>query len=114
LHADGPALHADGPAWHPLSSLSSTRQAESLGGKLLVVALDFWEPDHRYPTGHYVRTLGVVGDTNAESEAILMEHEVNTAPFSAQVRSPEGSPMACSLWLADSSEGSGAPSMDTE
>jgi len=65
----------------------STRQAESLGGKLLVVALDFWEPDHRYPTGHYVRTLGVVGDTNAESEAILMEHEVNTAPFSAQVQS---------------------------
>jgi exoribonuclease R len=95
LHADGPALHADGLAWHALSSLSSTRQAESLGGKLLVVALDFWEPDHRYPTGHYVRTLGVVGDTNAESEAILMEHEVNTAPFSAQVRSLEGSPMAC-------------------
>jgi exosome complex exonuclease DIS3/RRP44 len=95
--------------------LSSTRQAESLGGKLLVVALDFWEPDHRYPTGHYVRTLGVVGDTNAESEAILMEHEVNTAPFSAQVRSPEGAlPMACSLWLADASEGGGAPSMDTE
>ena len=107
-------MHADGPAWHPLSSLSSTRQAESLGGKLLVVALDFWEPDHRYPTGHYVRTLGVVGDTNAESEAILMEHEVNTAPFSAQVRSPEGSPMACSSWLADASEGGGAPSMDTE
>lgn len=80
-----------------------------------MVALDFWEPDHRYPTGHYVRTLGVVGDTNAESEAILMEHEVNTAPFSAQVRSPEGArSMACSSWLADASEGSGAPSMDTE
>jgi exosome complex exonuclease DIS3/RRP44 len=90
--------------------LSSTRQAESLGGKLLVVALDFWEPDHRYHTGHYVRTLGVVGDTNAESEAILMEHEVNTAPFSAQVRSLDG----LFLWLADASEGGGAPSMDTE
>ena len=32
-----------------------------------------------------MRTIGKVGDTSAESEAILLEHEVNTAPFSAQV-----------------------------
>ena len=33
----------------------STRQPEALAGKLLVVALDYWDVGHRYPTGHYVR-----------------------------------------------------------
>jgi exosome complex exonuclease DIS3/RRP44 len=65
----------------------ATRQPEVLTGKLLIVNVDFWEANHRFPTGHYVRTIGKVGDTNAESEAILLEHEVNTAPFSAQVQS---------------------------
>ena len=65
----------------------ATRQPEMLVGKLLLVTCDFWEPQHRFPTGHYVRTIGKVGDTSAESEAILLEHEVNTAPFSAQVQS---------------------------
>jgi exosome complex exonuclease DIS3/RRP44 len=64
----------------------TTRQPEMLSGKLLVVSIDFWEANHRFPTGHYVRTIGNVGDTGAESEAILLEHEVNTAPFSAQVQ----------------------------
>tara|TARA_B100000524_G_scaffold260752_1_gene141899 strand:- start:281 stop:3166 length:2886 start_codon:yes stop_codon:yes gene_type:complete len=64
----------------------STRQAEQLTNKLLLVALDFWEPQHRFPTGHYVRTLGDVGDTAVESEAILLEHEVKTEPFSQQVQ----------------------------
>ena len=49
------------------------------------MGIDFWEAAHRFPTGHYVRTLGAVGDVGAESEAILHEHEVNSAPFSAQV-----------------------------
>ena len=33
-----------------------------------------------------MRALGAVGDKEAESEAILHEHEVNSAPFSAQVQ----------------------------
>ena len=49
--------------------------------------MDSWEPNHRFPTGHYVRTLGAVGDKDAESEAILIEHEVNCAPFSPDVQS---------------------------
>ena len=65
----------------------TTRQPDTLSGKLLVVSVDFWEAQHRFPTGHYVRTIGAVGDTRAESDAILLEHEVNTAPFSAQVQS---------------------------
>ena len=61
-------------------------EPELFTGKLLLITVDFWEPSHRFPTGHYVRTIGAVGDTQAESEAILLEHEVNTAPFSAQVQ----------------------------
>eukprot|EP00962_Isochrysis_galbana_P018085 scaffold5209_cov106-Isochrysis_galbana.AAC.6 len=49
-----------------------------LANKIILVTVDSWEPNHRFPTGHYVRTLGAVGDTNAESEAILIEHEVRT------------------------------------
>ena len=64
----------------------TTRQPEILAGKLLLVSIDFWEAAHRFPTGHYVRSLGAVGDTAAESEAILHEHEVNSSPFSAQVQ----------------------------
>ena len=64
----------------------STRQPEVLKGKLLLVSIDSWEAAHRFPSGHYVRSLGAVGDKDAESEAILHEHEVNSAPFSAQVQ----------------------------
>ena len=64
----------------------STRQPDVLRGKLLLVSIDSWEASHRFPSGHYVRSLGEVGDKDAESEAILHEHEVNSAPFSAQVQ----------------------------
>mmetsp|Transcript_12716 Transcript_12716/g.42240 ORF Transcript_12716/g.42240 Transcript_12716/m.42240 type:complete len:766 (-) Transcript_12716:933-3230(-) len=64
----------------------TTRQADMLRGKLILVSVDLWDAGHRFPTGHYVRTLGAVGDKEAESEAILIEHEVNCAPFSPQVQ----------------------------
>jgi exosome complex exonuclease DIS3/RRP44 len=64
----------------------ATRQPDELTGKLLVVSIDFWEAQHRFPTGHYVKSIGKVGDTEAESAAILLEHEVNTEPFSAQIQ----------------------------
>ncbi|KAL1520405.1 hypothetical protein AB1Y20_021991 [Prymnesium parvum] len=64
----------------------TTRQADLLVGKLIVVALDFWEVSHRFPTGHYVRTLGNVGDQEAESDSILLTHDVRTAEFSAQIQ----------------------------
>ena len=47
-----------------------------LANQIILVSIDCWEANHRFPTGHYVRTLGPVGDKDAESEAILIEHEV--------------------------------------
>lgn len=35
--------------------------------KRIVVAIDDWSTDSMYPAGHYVRTLGVIGDRNTET-----------------------------------------------
>ncbi len=43
-------------------------QAETLSDKRIVVAIDGWEPDSMYPSGHYVRTLGLIGDRETETE----------------------------------------------
>ena len=35
--------------------------------KRLVVAIDSWPADSTHPLGHYVRTLGVIGDKDTET-----------------------------------------------
>ena len=62
-----------------------TRQKGSLGDKRLVVAVDGWGPNDRYPRGHYVRTIGPIGDRQAETEVILLEHDIPFRPFSQDV-----------------------------
>ena len=62
-----------------------TRQAANLMDKLVVVVVDEWPVHSRHPLGHYVRTIGKIGETETESEAILLEHDVNTAPFTSAV-----------------------------
>jgi len=49
----------------------TTRQREALLGKRIVVTVDSWEPTSRYPNGHYVRTLGDVGDKEVETQVRL-------------------------------------------
>lgn len=36
--------------------------------KRLVVVIDDWPADSLYPVGHYVRTLGVIGEKDTETE----------------------------------------------
>lgn len=62
-----------------------TRQAQTLQDKRIVVAIDGWGVDSVYPEGHYVRTLGDIGDTNVETEVLIHEHDINTAPFTPAV-----------------------------
>ncbi|KAI8821472.1 uncharacterized protein EV422DRAFT_43764 [Fimicolochytrium jonesii] len=64
-----------------------TRQADELVGRRIIVTIDGWAKNSRYPSGHYVRTLGDVGDRATETEVVLLEHDVPFAPFSAQVLS---------------------------
>ncbi|MFH4974380.1 hypothetical protein AB6A40_001089 [Gnathostoma spinigerum] len=62
-----------------------TRQVDRLIGKRIVVSIDHWARDSRYPHGHYVRTLGTVGDRDVENEVLLLEHDVPHDPFSDSV-----------------------------
>jgi exosome complex exonuclease DIS3/RRP44 len=62
-----------------------TRQAKSLMGKRVAIAIDSWLRTSRYPTGHFVRTIGDIGDRETETEVILLEHDVAFSPFSSQV-----------------------------
>ncbi|KUJ07963.1 RNB-domain-containing protein [Mollisia scopiformis] len=58
-----------------------TRQAGEISGKRIVVAIDSWNADERYPTGHFIRSLGEVETKGAETEALLLEHDVQYRPF---------------------------------
>ncbi len=42
-----------------------------------MVSIDEWPVDSYYPLGHYVRTLGQIGDKDTETECILFEHDVS-------------------------------------
>ena len=58
-----------------------TRQAEGLMGKRILVTIDAWEQDSRYPVGHFVRSLGELETKGAETEALLLEYDVQYRPF---------------------------------
>lgn len=45
-----------------------TRQLGNLLDKRIIVAVDSWDRLSRYPTGHYVRTIGEIGDRDTETE----------------------------------------------
>eukprot|EP00252_Welwitschia_mirabilis_P011880 TRINITY_DN2640_c0_g1_i1.p1 TRINITY_DN2640_c0_g1~~TRINITY_DN2640_c0_g1_i1.p1 ORF type:complete len:721 (-),score=131.74 TRINITY_DN2640_c0_g1_i1:134-2296(-) len=62
-----------------------TRQLENLINKRIVVAVDSWDRFSWYPTGHYVRTIGVIGDRDTETEVLLIENDINTKEFSENV-----------------------------
>ncbi|CEO60177.1 Putative Exosome complex exonuclease [Penicillium brasilianum] len=62
-----------------------TRQAGDLIGQRILVTIDSWERDSRYPTGHYVRSLGELETKGAETEALLLEYDVQYKPFPKSV-----------------------------
>lgn len=62
-----------------------TRQAPALLGKRIAIALDAWVRTSKYPTGHFVRVIGDIGDRETETEVLLLEHDVAHAPFSSHV-----------------------------
>jgi exosome complex exonuclease DIS3/RRP44 len=60
------------------------------------------------PTGHYVRTIGPVGDRATETEVILLEHDIAHDPFTPAV-------LAClptADWTAETDPGRGAARED--
>uniref|UniRef100_UPI003AAC6BD3 exosome complex exonuclease RRP44 n=1 Tax=Centroberyx gerrardi TaxID=166262 RepID=UPI003AAC6BD3 len=64
-----------------------TRQAATLTGQRIMVAIDGWPKQSRYPNGHFVRSLGSAGDKQTETEVLLLEHDVPHQAFSQAVLS---------------------------
>jgi len=62
-----------------------TRQADELLGKRVLVTIDSWDQDLRYPVGHFVRSLGDLETKGAETEALLLEYDVQYRPFPKSV-----------------------------
>uniref|UniRef100_A0A1I7TQ84 Protein DIS3 homolog n=1 Tax=Caenorhabditis tropicalis TaxID=1561998 RepID=A0A1I7TQ84_9PELO len=62
-----------------------TEQADVLSQQRIVVAIDHWPRDSRYPLGHYVRSIGEMGSRETENEVLLLEHDIPHAPFSEAV-----------------------------
>jgi len=62
-----------------------TRHSTNLENKRIVVVLDGWDRFSHYPSGHWTKILGQVGDRNIESMVILHEHGVITREFSEAV-----------------------------
>lgn len=48
-----------------------TRQLGNLLNKRIIVTVDSWDRISRYPSGHYVRTIGDIGDRDTETEVCL-------------------------------------------
>ncbi|KAI1929611.1 exosome catalytic subunit dis3 [Ophidiomyces ophidiicola] len=62
-----------------------TRQASGLLGQRILITIDTWDRDSRYPMGHFVRSLGELETKSAETEALLLEYDVQYKPFSQAV-----------------------------
>ncbi|RDL42258.1 Uncharacterized protein BP5553_02237 [Venustampulla echinocandica] len=58
-----------------------TRQAGEIVGKRVLVTVDSWDRDSRHPVGHFVRSLGDLETKGAETEALLLEYDVQYRPF---------------------------------
>lgn len=59
-----------------------TRQIDTLKDQRFVVRIDSWELGSQYPNGHFVRTLGAVGDPDTEIATILVENNIIVGNFS--------------------------------
>ena len=53
-----------------------TRQVQQLLGLRVQVAIDGWGVNSKYPSGHYIATIGESGNIHTESEVILLTHQV--------------------------------------
>lgn len=65
--------------------LIRTTQKERLLGKRILTSIDSWPIDSPFPLGHYVKTLGDIGDKDVETEVLLHEHDIPCDGFSAKV-----------------------------
>ncbi|XP_031850176.2 exosome complex exonuclease RRP44-like protein Dis3 [Nomia melanderi] len=85
---EGNVKHLFVPAERKIPKIRiETRQYHLLSKQRIIVAIDSWPRNSRYPLGHFVRALGEIGDKVTENEVILLEHDVPHSRFSDAVLS---------------------------
>ncbi|KAF2070189.1 hypothetical protein CYY_008494 [Polysphondylium violaceum] len=62
-----------------------SRQVSNLVGKRIVVAIDQWDKNSKFPSGHFVKDLGPLGDKETESQVLLLQFDIAHHPFGAAV-----------------------------
>jgi exoribonuclease R len=68
----------------------------------LVVRIDDWDRTSNYPEGHYLYQLGEIGNIEAETRALLVEHEIAIASFSDNAMS--SLPLSATAWKVSNDE----------
>ncbi|PVV03279.1 hypothetical protein BB560_002246 [Smittium megazygosporum] len=76
-----------------------TRQAKELVGKRVIVSIDSWPVESKYPLGHFIKVIGNAGDQSTETEVLLLEHDVPYYEFSPKVLSDL--PIEGESWIFD-------------
>lgn len=59
-----------------------SQRMDALVDKRLKVVIDHWPLDSMYPSGHYVSVLGETGSLATELSALLVQNDIEEAPFS--------------------------------
>lgn len=59
-----------------------SKQKDKIENSRLIIRINSWEADSKYPNGNYVKNLGDIGDLNTETEALLIENQIPNEPFS--------------------------------
>ncbi|KAK1124762.1 hypothetical protein K0M31_006122 [Melipona bicolor] len=85
---EGNVRHIFVPAERKIPKIRiETRQYTVLCKQRIIVAIDSWPRNSRYPLGHFVRALGEIGNKTTENEVILLEHDIPHSRFSDVVLS---------------------------
>jgi len=58
-----------------------TGQAPALANQRILVAIEGWTANSKYPSGSYLRSLGPIDDLDTNVACILHEHEISHPPF---------------------------------
>lgn len=59
-----------------------TRQAQALKDHRVIVRIDSWPLDSQYPNGHFVKSLGPIGELETELQCLLVENTISVGNFS--------------------------------